>query len=78
MTEEAERQERLRKIKAKLGPMKGGMPKSIFDKLPEEIRIYARCEEGIYRAMPRLPRTIKQAATLLTLNEYFNLQDEAE
>lgn len=63
-------EERVRQIKAKLGPMKSGMPKQTYEKLSEEIRMYARMQEGIHRAMPRMPRTYKQAATLLTLNWY--------
>lgn len=53
-------------------PFRAGMSKSLFNKLPPELRTYVMMGEGVRRATPHMPRTYRQAVTLLNLIDYFN------
>ncbi|HZH02526.1 MAG TPA: hypothetical protein VEY30_02000 [Myxococcaceae bacterium] len=64
MSEEAERQERIRELRSRLGPLKGGIPEHIFKKMPEHARILLRMHEGKQRIMPYMPRNYQQAVAI--------------
>ena len=62
---DVEREEELRKLRAKFGTLIGGVPKPIFDKLDMDTKIYVRCKEAIARATLVMPRTFKGAITTM-------------
>lgn len=63
------REEEIRKLRAELGTLVGGVPKSVFAKLDMETRIYVRCREGVERAKARMPRTFQGAVTILIVTQ---------